>query len=115
MTPLTTKQPVARPPEIAVIDLDADERSLVLATRLRQHLSHGCVYLVLDLQHLRMLDSERLGALIMYKKMARDVGGELHLLKPRGRVKEVLEAVNLGAVFGVFEHETAARAAFGAP
>lgn len=113
MNSCTSKHPSAQAQEIAVIDIDADERSVALAASIRDHLSQGCVNLVLDLQHLRMLDSERIGALIMYKKMARDVGGDLHLLRPRGRVKEVLEAVNLGAVFGVFEYETAARAAFG--
>ena len=112
MNTTSTEPTINRAPETAVIDLEADERNTALAATIRHHLSRGCVHLVLDLRELRMLDSERIGALIMYKKMARDLGGDLHLLKPRGRVKEVLDAVNLGAVFGVFEQETAARAAF---
>jgi len=83
---------------------------------LRNHVSaaigEGSSRVVLDLGCVRFVDSEGIGALVMYKKLTTDGGGDLKLIRPRGRIRELLHAVRLDQVFDVYEDENDAVQAF---
>jgi len=75
-------------------------------------LERGSSRIVLDLEKVRFMDSAGLGELIAWKKRAIERGGDVRLLRPRDRVREVLELTALTRVFEIFEAEAEAIAGF---
>ena len=75
-------------------------------------LDRGSSRIVLDLEKVRFMDSAGLGELVAWKKRAMDRGGDVRLLRPRDRVREVLELTALTRVFEIFETEAEAVAGF---
>ena len=67
---------------------------------------------MLDLDKVRFVDSAGLGELVAWKKRAIQSGGDVRLLRPQQRVRDVLELTALKAVFSIFETETEAVASF---
>jgi len=71
------------------------------------------VRLVLDLEKVRFMDSAGLGELVAWKKRALQLGGDVRLLHPRDRVRDLFELTALTRVFRIFEDEAEAVASFG--
>ena len=71
------------------------------------------VRLVLDLEKVRFMDSAGLGELVAWKKRALELGGDVRLLHPRDRVRDLFELTALTRVFRIFEDEAEAVASFG--
>ena len=71
------------------------------------------VRLVLDLEKVRFMDSAGLGELVAWKKRALEIGGDVRLLHPRDRVRDLFELTALTRVFRIFEDEAEAVASFG--
>jgi len=71
------------------------------------------VRLVLDLEKVRFMDSAGLGELVAWKKRALQLGGDVRLLRPRDRVRDLFELTALTRVFRIFEDEAEAVASFG--
>ena len=94
------------------VDLSGQRLGL-LRTEISNAIGYGTPNVVLNLERVRFIDSEGIGALVLYKKLSTDAGGDLKLLKPRGRIAEILHAVRLDEVFDVHEDESTAVAAFG--
>jgi anti-sigma B factor antagonist len=70
--------------------------------------------IVLDLAGVSFLDSGGLGDLIACKKRTTERGGDIRLLRPTGKVRDLLEMLSLTRIFKVFDDETAALASFDA-
>jgi anti-sigma B factor antagonist len=68
--------------------------------------------IVIDLNGVDYIDSGGLGILVGLLVSARNRGGELKLVSPRKRVKDVLRRTNLDTIFGVYENNDEAVAAF---
>src|SRR5260370_25336417 len=72
----------------------------------------GTPRIVLNLNGVDYIDSGGLGILVGLLVSARNRGGELKLVSPRKRVKDVLRRTNLDTIFGVYENNDEAAAAF---
>jgi anti-sigma B factor antagonist len=83
-----------------------------LGQTLHDLLAHGRSRIVLDLYKVRFVDSAGLGELVGWKKRALERGGDVRLLRPRDRVRQLFVLTTLDRVFQLFEDESAAVASF---
>lgn len=83
-----------------------------LGETLRRLLDQGARKIVLDLAGVSFLDSAGLGELIACKKRTVQSGGDIRLLRPTGRVRDLLEMLSVTKIFRVFDDEAAALASF---
>jgi anti-sigma B factor antagonist len=83
-----------------------------LGETLRAVLDRGGRRIVLDLDQVTFLDSAGLGDLIAWRKRTVQAGGDLLLLRPTGKVRELLVMLRLDRVFRIFDGEAEAVAAF---
>jgi anti-anti-sigma factor len=104
--------------DVTVLDLtgkatiDACEGEL-LSKRLRALTDNGKHKLLLNLADLTQVDSAGISAIVESYSCLERQGGELKLLSPRGRVREVLALFRLLETIPNFEDETEALASFG--
>src|SRR5262245_33525429 len=98
--------PVAKP-----LDLHG-HRLPDLGQTLRTLLDRGASRIVLDLAKVRFIDSAGLGELVAWKKRALQHGGDVKLLKPNDRVREVFVLTHLTRIFQIFDDEAEAVASF---
>ena len=84
-----------------------------LAMTLGALLERSSVRIVLDLDKVRFMDSAGLGDLVAWKKRALQLGGDVRLIRPQARVRDVLELTALTRVFRIFDSEAEAVASFG--
>ena len=85
-----------------------------LGQTLQQLLDQGRRKIVLDLGGVSFLDSAGLGELIACKKRTVEQGGDIRLLHPVGKVRDLLEMLSLTRIFKVFDDEPAALSSFDA-
>jgi len=71
-------------------------------------LEQGAAKILLDLGAVNFMDSAGLGRLVACKKRAILHGGDIRILRPSRRVRELLEITLLDRVFEIFDDETAA-------
>ena len=71
------------------------------------------IRIVLDLEKVRFIDSAGLGDLVAWKKRALQLGGDVRLLRPRDKVRDLFELMALTRVFRIFDDEAEAVASFG--
>lgn len=83
-----------------------------LGETLRSLLDRGSLRIVLDLDKVRFIDSAGLGELVAWKKRAAELGGDVRLLRPQPRVRDVFEATALTLVFRIFDSEAEAVTSF---
>lgn len=105
--------------DVTVLDLrgrstiDRDESEL-LGRRLEELAAKGARKVLLNLVELTQIDSSGLAIIVGTCVSLRRQGGELKLLRPCGRVRDVLEVVRLLEIIPSFEDEAEAVASFGA-
>ena len=73
----------------------------------------GTPNIVVNLEGVDYIDSDGLGMLVGLLVSARNRAGELKLASPGKRVKNLLRRTNLDTIFGVYENNDEAVAAFG--
>jgi anti-anti-sigma factor len=73
----------------------------------------GASKIVLNLKEVDYIDSEGLGMLVGLLVSARNRAGELKLASPCKRIKDLLRRTKLDTIFGVYENNDEAVAAFG--
>jgi anti-anti-sigma factor len=83
-----------------------------LSETLRTILNDGVRWILLDLDQVRFLDSAGLGELVACYKRAIQKGGDIRLMRPSAKVRELLEMTGLVRVFRVFTDETEALDSF---
>jgi len=84
----------------------------LLADRVRSLLQHGHDRLVLDLRHVRYVDSAGLGELVHAFSAVRNRGGAIKLLNVTRRLSDLLVVTRLLTVFDCFDYEAEALASF---
>jgi len=89
-----------------------DGESELLDNRLRKLIANGVRRVLLNLTDLTQVDSSGVGVIIDTYVSLKDQGGDLKLLCPRGRVREVLRVLRLLEIIPYFENETKALASF---
>lgn len=72
----------------------------------------GTPKIIVSLKGVDYVDSEGLGMLVGLLVSARNRGGELKLVSPRKRVRDLLRRTNLDGVFSVYENNDEAVGAF---
>ena len=85
-----------------------------IADKVRSVLQDGHNRLLLDLGHVRYVDSGGLGALVHAFSAARNRGGALKLLNVTRRLNDLLVMTRLLTVFDCFDQEAEALASFDA-
>ena len=75
-------------------------------------LQQGHNRIVMDLRNVRFIDSAGLGELVACRKRTLERGGDIVLVHPRKKVKELLVMTLLSDVFRTFEDEAEAVASF---
>jgi anti-sigma B factor antagonist len=83
-----------------------------LGLTLNRLLEQGGRKIVLDLGGVSFLDSAGLGELIACKKRTTESGGDIRLLRPNGKVRDMLEMLSLSRIFKIFDDESEALASF---
>ncbi len=81
-------------------------------SRLQEIINSGVRAMLLDLSRVEVLDSRGLKALVRAYISMQKRGGQLKLMKPPPRIRQVLEITRLLQVFEVFEDEESARSSF---
>ena len=84
----------------------------VLRERIGNMLS-GTPKIVVNLKGVDYIDSGGLGMLVGLLLSARNRGGELKLVSPRKRVRDVLRNTNLDRIFRLYGNDDEAVSAFG--
>ena len=79
---------------------------------MRSALNEGHDRLVLDLGHVRYVDSAGLGELVQAFSAVRNRGGDMKLLKVTKRLNDLLIVTRLLTVFDCFDQESEALASF---
>ena len=103
--------------DVTILDLrgrstiDGGESEL-LGSHLRKLVDNGVRKLLLNLGDLTQIDSSGVSIVVGTCVSVRGRGGDLKLLRPGGRVLEVLRALHLLEIIFSFEDETEALASF---
>jgi anti-sigma B factor antagonist len=102
--------------DVTILDLRGrstiDGESERLSRRLKQLAASGGRKLLLNLTDLTQVDSSGVGVIIDTYVSLKNQGGDLKLLRPRGRVLRVLRVLHLLEIIPSFEAETQALASF---
>ena len=102
--------------DVTILDLRGrstiDGESELLDNRLRKLIANGVSRVLLNLTDLTQVDSSGVGVIIDTYVSLKDQGGDLKLLCPRGRVREVLRVLRLLEIIPYFENETKALVSF---
>jgi anti-sigma B factor antagonist len=88
--------------------------SVAIRDRINEALEKGRTKILLDLHGVGYVDSSGLGELVRTYTSVRSHGGQLKLLNPSQRVKDLLNMTRLSAVFDVQADEASALQSFGA-
>jgi anti-anti-sigma factor len=103
--------------DVTIVDLrgrstiDGGESEL-LSKQLQKLVAHGVRKILLNLAKLIQVDSSGIGVMVETHVSLIRQGGELKLLRPRGRVLEVLTVFHLLSTIPSFEDEAQALASF---
>lgn len=89
-----------------------DGESELLSERLRKLIESGARKILLNLADVTKIDSSGISVIVGTCVSLRKRGGDLRLLRPRGRVLEVLTVFRLLEVIPSFEREAEALASF---
>jgi anti-anti-sigma factor len=87
----------------------------LLCSHLQELVATGVRSLLLNLTDLTQVDSSSVSTVVTFYVSLRRQGGDLKLLRPRGRVLTLLKAIHLLGVIPSFDEETQALASFQPP
>lgn len=98
--------------QVSVVDLSGKitigEGDIVLRDKVHELLEGGHKKILLNLEKVTYMDSAGIGELVACFKRAREKGGTVKLLKPSGKVEDLLQLTKLWEVFEIFNEEPAA-------
>ena len=86
-----------------------------LVGKTREAVEKGARSLVLDLQAVSYIDSATIGCIMDIYRLAKDQGGELHILGPQARVETMLSMAGVHKIVPIFREEEEAIRAFAPP
>ena len=103
--------------DVAILDLQgrltfSSGESVLLRSNLQKLVDNGVRKLLLNLADLTQIDSSGISIIVEMCVSLRRKGGDLKLLRPCGRVLEVLTVFRLQDVIPSFENEAQALATF---
>ncbi|HEY1528591.1 MAG TPA: STAS domain-containing protein [Candidatus Angelobacter sp.] len=104
--------------DVSVIEVSGritiGDGSVAVRERISQALEKGIKKILLDLHGVGYVDSSGLGELVRTYTSVRGQGGQMKLVNPSQRVKDLLQMTRLSAVFDIQSDEASALQSFGA-
>ncbi len=101
---------------VSVVDLSGKitigEGDVVLHDKVQELLDSGRSKILLNLEQVSYMDSAGIGELVACYKRAREKGGTVKLLRPSGKVVDLLALTKLEQVFEIHSGESDAIASF---
>ncbi len=101
---------------VAVLDLSGKitigEGDVVLREKVQEILEAGSKDVLLNLEKVSYMDSAGIGELVACFKRTKEKGGTVKLLKPSGKVADLLALTKLEEVFDTFSDEKVALVSF---
>lgn len=101
---------------VAVLDLSGKitigEGDVVLRQRVQEILDSGEKNILLNLEKVSYMDSAGIGELVACYKRSKEKGGTVKLLKPSGKVLDLLQLTKLEEVFDTYKDEKEALVSF---
>src|SRR5262245_11567218 len=101
---------------VSVVDLSGKitigEGDIVLHDKVKELLDSGRTQILLNLEQVSYMDSAGIGELVACFKKARERGGTVKLLRPSGKVVDLLALTKLEQVFEVHGSEAEAISSF---
>ena len=102
--------------DVFVVSLDGniivDGSACKVREIIRRLLAEGCRKILLDMAHVRWVDSAGLGTLVAALVSVTREGGQIKLLKVRQNVKDLLSVTKLDTVFTTYDDEAEALNAY---
>ena len=83
-----------------------------LRSQIQDAVAAGHKHLLVNLRELSYLDSAGMGELVAACTTMRNLGGDLRLVSPQDRVRNLLQMTKLASIFAVFADEQAALGSF---
>jgi len=99
--------------EIDVIEIEG--RTPTLQEIVQSQLDRGHLRLVLDLTHVKHIDSNELAEVLGAFRQAAESSGELVIANPNARIREILRITRLEEVLPLFDTDEAAAEHFQSP
>ena len=101
---------------VAVIDLKGGMTIAGGTGKLRSQINDavaaGYKHVLINLKELNYLDSAGMGELVSACTTMRNLGGDLRLVSPQDRVRNLLQMTKLASIFAIYGDEQAALASF---
>ncbi len=101
---------------VAVLDLAGKitigEGDVILREKVMEILDSGQKNVLLNLEKVSYMDSAGIGELVACYKRSKEKGGTVKLLKPSGKVLDLLQLTKLEEVFDTFNDEKEALVSF---
>jgi len=102
--------------KVAIVDLSgiitAAAGTGLLRTRIKELMAAGHKNVLVNLRDLKYLDSAGMGELVGVCTSLRNQGGDLKLVNPPERIKNLLRLTKLSTIFAIFDDEPAALQSF---
>jgi anti-sigma B factor antagonist len=115
-TPVPLQASTRQIGDIAIVDIGgritAGEGNLVLRTIVRNLMDKGTKRILLNLHDVGYVDSSGLGELVGTYGSVRREGGQLKLVNPSQRVRDLLQTTHLAALFDIQADEASAIQSF---
>jgi anti-sigma B factor antagonist len=112
--PLEIKVNVRSDGDVSIVEL-AGEVDVYTSPKVKEVIGKlidgGAYKLVIDLEHVRYIDSTGLGVLIGGLKRVREHGGAVNLVCSNPQIRKIFDITGLVKIFGIFDDVTAARKA----
>ena len=86
-------------------DLIGEDNGASILELATDHIKNNIRYCIVDISHIRYINSSGIGVLITILTKFRNKGGEVYLVKPSENVKKLLIITKLNAIFNVAEDE----------
>jgi anti-sigma B factor antagonist len=102
--------------QITVVDLNGKitigEGDVILREKVQEILETGQKKVLLNLEKVSYMDSAGIGELVACYKRTKEKGGNVKLLKPSGKVSDLLALTKLEEVFETYTDEREALVSF---
>lgn len=102
--------------QVSVVDLQGKitigEGDVVLRDKVQELLDGGHKKILLNLEKVSYMDSAGIGELVACFKRSREKDGTVKLLRPSGKVEDLLQLTKLWEVFEIFSDESQAVGSF---
>ena len=101
---------------VTIVDLSGritlGEGNVILQNTVRDLVDKGNKKILLNLGNVNYIDSSGIGALVRTHTTIRSQGGELKLVNPSKRIRDLLQITKLYSLFDVKDDETTALGSF---